>query len=579
MTDRQSQLDSFVAAVRRRLNRHRLWTQMIRAFAMSASLLLVIALTYVLRGHEVPAYWYAIAAGAVGALAFLLWLARRVGNEHAAHFADRHFQLQDSVSSCRHFAQTGKEGGFYQLQSRQTGSRITDLDASAIRYPIPHRTLTVALLVAVAAILLGFKAPSESVQRQRELEQQTLAETRRINEHLESLIDELEKMTDETEEQELIDPNKLREWVEQLKATKDRKEALRQYGRFERRVADAASQLIDKRDEQLLTRAAQELEKDRSTKDLSQQLKQKKYEQAAKQLDDLRPSSNKKLDEQRKKLGRLKSAARRMADAARNSRNEQNNAPSRDSNINAKPLPIDEDLAKLLEDLETAVEDWDEALENAQLQELEFGEIKELTLAECELCEGEAGEKLDKLILRLCKLGHKGKARLLLASLCKAAGQCQSSVSSPMAGGHRAGWGTNANQREQTDPLLNNGQYTQLKGTHGQGPSAVTVEEAADGTGTATRKSPARNREFQRQVESFIQREDVPDAVKAGVKEYFRSIHQTSDGAEVVQGELGGCRWPRHSTLSPSSDHPRRSIINLQLSTSNSQLPTLNFHS
>ncbi len=526
MPDNQSYADSFVAAVRRRLNRHRLWTQAVRSFALGAVVMLVVALTYVLRGHSVPPHWYAAIGLAAAVLALLFWLATRLGNEHAAHFTDEHFDLQDSVSSCRHFAQSGKRGGFYDLQSQQTGHRIAQLQPADIPYRVPHRAVAVAGVVGLAAILLGFKAPTEAVTRHVLLEQQMLAETRKINEQLEALIDGLEQQLQGTEEEQLVDSDKLREWVKQLKETKDRKQALRQYGQFERRIADASSRLTNKRDEQLLQRAANELEQERNTQDLAKELKHRQYQQAAEQLDQMRPSPGKKLDEQRKELARLKSAAQRMATAARSANSD---SPTGDPRAQPKLLPVDDDLAQLLKDLEAAIQDWDKALQDAILEEMELGDCEALTLEECELCEAKAGDELDKLILRLCKLGHKNKAQLLLAQLCRASSQRQSALSSPMAGGDKAGWGTNPNRREETDPLLDNGQYTQLLGAHGQGPSTVTVEDAADGNGAVTRRASPQNREFRRQVESFVQREDIPEDVKSGVKEYFKNIHGPQD--------------------------------------------------
>ena len=40
------------------------------------------------------------------------------------------------------------------------------------------------------------------------------------------------------------------------------------------------------------------------------------------------------------------------------------------------------------------------------------------------------------------------------------------------------------------------------------------------------RKGTARQREFKHQFESFVQREDVPEAVRDGVKQYFEIIHE-----------------------------------------------------
>jgi hypothetical protein len=51
------------------------------------------------------------------------------------------------------------------------------------------------------------------------------------------------------------------------------------------------------------------------------------------------------------------------------------------------------------------------------------------------------------------------------------------------------------------------------------------VESAEDGSGISTRQHIARAREFRRQFESFVQREDIPEHVRNGVRTYFENIH------------------------------------------------------
>ena len=85
--------------------------------------------------------------------------------------------------------------------------------------------------------------------------------------------------------------------------------------------------------------------------------------------------------------------------------------------------------------------------------------------------------------------------------------------------------------------MVDNFQYDQLKGLKGRGPSQTSVEAAADGFGVSVARDVDRDRTFQRQIESFVQREDVPDDVKTGVKRYFENIHETVDSptADAVE--------------------------------------------
>jgi hypothetical protein len=88
-------------------------------------------------------------------------------------------------------------------------------------------------------------------------------------------------------------------------------------------------------------------------------------------------------------------------------------------------------------------------------------------------------------------------------------------------------------RRQEQDALVDNGQNAQLKGIKGQGPSLTRVETAQDGTGVSHRRAEAKQREFKRQYESFVSREDVPEDVRAAVRNYFTTIHE---GESVATG-------------------------------------------
>lgn len=550
-------IDSFVRAVRRRLNRHRFWNAVVWSAVLAAAVMVAVALVYVAAGYAVPPVWYLLVGGVAVVMSLALWLSRRVGCEAAAVFVDRHFGLEDAVISCRHFAESGRSGGFYELQAEQTEGRVSRLDAAAVRYRPPRRIIAVALILGTLAIGLGFKPPSDAVRQQIALERQTRQQTEQINKRLAELIDKLEESLEDGEEQELLEPDRLRRWVDELKETADRKEALRQYARFEKKLNEASARLQEKRDEQLLDRAARELDKDRETRDLARQLQQKNYEEAAKQLKGLRPKQ-KQLSEQRKELARLQAAAHRMTTAARSFQQDQsqlqrltrNRQPEQDAlrrlsrersgtsglsgeNTSDETRGLEDDI----QDLEDALEEWEDALDDAELELLEDGECEEVTLEECEMCRACVGDELDEMAKKLCRLALKRRARGRLSKLCRACSQCQSSLcNNPRAGGKKAGWGSDPSRREETDELIDNEQYTQLKGIKGQGPSMVTVEQAADGSGVSTRRHEARDRTFRRQVESFVQREDVPQDVRAGVKEYFQNIHQVDETSTPEAG-------------------------------------------
>ncbi len=554
-------VESFVAAVRRRLNLQRFCHAVLWTAALSAAVMVLVALVYVLRGFAVPPLGYLIVGGAGLLIAVAVWMASRAGHDQAAKFSDNFFRLQDSVVSARQFARSGKEGGFYELQARQTEDRLADLQPSAIKYRVPRRVFACTLMLGVVAALLGFKAPSQAVQDRIALERRTLEETQQINQQFEELIRELQQETKGTDEEELIEPDKLQRWVDELESTKNRKEALRQYARLEQKLKEASSRLDQKRNEQLLDRAAEELQKDRETKKLAEKLTQKKYDEAAEELRELRPEKE-GLTEQQKELARLKSAALRMANAARSLQRDTKtenkrqlarlgrenkskelsgkNSRSASSGSSGSGSPSEGgDLDDAIQELEEAVGEWEELLDAAELEEAELGECKEATREEGEACKLCVGDKLNKLGDKLARMALKRRAQRRLNKLCRACSQCQSGICNN-PGGKKAGWGSSNAEREERDELIDNGQFTQLEGTKGQGPSLTTVEAAEDGDGVSTRRNVARARTFRRQVESFVQREDVPENVKAGVKEYFKNIHQVEGSVPAETGQSSG---------------------------------------
>ena len=102
--------------VRRRKNRHHLCTTLLWAVTAAAALVVAVGLCYVARGYAVPAAWIAAVVAAVSLAAASLWALRRHSVESASRFADRFFNLQDTVTSYLHFAAHGFRDGYYALQ-------------------------------------------------------------------------------------------------------------------------------------------------------------------------------------------------------------------------------------------------------------------------------------------------------------------------------------------------------------------------------------------------------------------------------------------------------------------------------
>ncbi|TWT90193.1 hypothetical protein Mal64_05770 [Pseudobythopirellula maris] len=546
----RDQIEAFLRLVGRRLNMRRLAATAVWAVIAASLVLLVAGASYIARGHAFDLRWYGAAALAAGAATLLAWVVRLARRESSARFADRHFGLKDALVSSLHFARDGKREGFYTLQQEQTAQRVAGLDAEAIDWRPSQRPLAAACCLAVLAIAPALPPTSQTVLDRIALEEQTLELSERSNQELKELVRELNEQVADPLEREMIEPDKLREMVESLEKTSDQKAALRQYARLEKQIQEQLTKLSQRRDEQLMSEAAVELAKDRATRPLAEELAKKKYDASAEHLEQMKPTKTPKLSEQQKEVARLEAAAKRMAAAVRNQRGRGasgGSSPSSKSGESAgasgsssgKGGSADGSggsgggaMGDAIEDLEASLSKWSESLREASRQEKQHGKCDAKTAGECKECRSKSLSDLNSLKKCLTRMAIKKKACDKLGGLCKACSRCQGGMcqgamcQSPKAGGKKAGTGSNLALRNERDTLLDNGQTETLKGVKsGDGPSQTTVETAEEGTGVSGRAAVAQRREFRRQFESFVSREDVPEELRTGVKEYFESIH------------------------------------------------------
>ena len=324
MSNKLSNVERFVSKVNQRLNSYRLRDAIIGATLIGGFVMLVVALFYVIFGYRVPLVLYPciLVATILGAAVWAI--ATRSSIHQAATFADNFFGLKDAISSYLGFAQTGKQGGFYELQAAQTETLLQDKSVDKIVRPPNWYGISIGLLLVAISVSLGFKATSPEVVKRMEQEKQTLAMTIEVNDQIKEMVEELQASTDDPNERKLLDPDKLRQWVNELKETTDLHEAKRQYSKMELKLNRVAEALRQRREEELLDKAAEELKKDLDSAELSKDLKHKKYKQAADKLEDFKPTEKikepSKLSDARKELAKLKAVAKRMATAARKTR-------------------------------------------------------------------------------------------------------------------------------------------------------------------------------------------------------------------------------------------------------------------
>jgi uncharacterized membrane protein YgcG len=544
MSDKDVQLDRFIRKVRQRLGTRALARAAVWSLLGASAVMLVVALYFVAQGYAVERRWYAIVVVLGAAAALGGWLVNLGSDERAARFADSFYGLHDALVSWLHFSRRRQTEGFYALQAEQAAALVEGLDARRIDWR-PARVPTVlSLLLAAVAVALAWKQPSAAVEQRLALEATVAAQTDSINEELKDLVTELNASTTD-DERELIEPDKLRQMVDQLETTRDQKEALRQYARLEDKLNQSRAKLEQRRDEHVLQTAARELEKARDTKPLAEKLSQKKYDEAAQELRESQPDAKKPLSEQQKELARLRAAGQRMAAAARGAGPSAASAAGQSSQSAASSASRGAqgssgsasggggssggELENSIQELDSAVEQWDAALAEAARQEKASGQCDAQAAGQCAACQQKAGEKLNKLAKYMEKMAIKRRANDKLCKLCDACSQCQGGLCQSDKSGKKAGWGTDESRRDQRDELVDNGQTEALQGIKGQGPSQTTVEAAEDGSGVSSRPASSPARTYRRQYESFVSREDVPEQVKSGVRNYFESIHKIED--------------------------------------------------
>ncbi len=525
----------FLEAVRRRLNRDAAWRVGARILLTAASAAVLWALSWRIFGHAAPRAGYAVVAvSALAAASVPLFLSRR-NERDAAAFADDVFGLKDALLSWLDFRSTGRSGEVYELNERDLAERVSSLDASGVPVKRPHRTLSVGVLLAVVAAVLSLLPHSASVRDRVAREEMAASRSAEVNRQIEEAIEEIIKSMGE-EERGQITPAVLREWAKQLAVSKDVRENEKQLARLEQQIASAMQGLEARQDEAVLKLAAEELAKSSvaDVRKMGGQLDSKAFERAAEAMKDMKPGAAKKmtpeqLEKLRRNAAKSRDMAKRMADGARR---RDFGKMKRGDDKNAKPGDQQQAMDEMLEELDAGARDL--------ANELEEGDDMEMV----EAAAGRMDENMDKLAMRFGKLDARQKARGKLDSLRRGLGgarqfaQGKSSSlglarsASPNAGGLAPGQGTDRTRRKERDEFKDNGNLAEIKGRQtGEGPSSSTTESADSGGGIAGRANVARERRFKQQLESLVHRDDIPESLKLGVREYFETVHETDESS------------------------------------------------
>jgi hypothetical protein len=536
-------LSSFLDAVRRRLDRGVASRIGARCLLAAAGASLVWAVAWRAFGYAAPRIGYAIAIGtALLAFAIALMVSRRNSTD-AALAADETFGLKDGLLSWLGFHAKGNDGEVYQLQEKVLVAKVSSLDPAGVPLVHPKRSYGIGLLLALVAGGLALLPHSQAVRDRLAREQLTAERSAEVKKQVEEAVEELIKDLGE-EERKVLDPAKLRELAKQLAETKDQREAEKQIAKFEQELAKAMQGLEARQDEAVLKLSAEELAKSSlaDARQLGKQLDAKDFQKAQQELGEMKPEAKNKmtpeeLEQLKKNAAKAKEMAKRMADGAR--QRNFGKMPKPGDKMDGEQMQMNQGnqqpLQEMLEDM-----DADARQLGAKLEQGEFD-------PDAEAMAMKLGEKMDKLGDRMGLLGARQKAKDKLGKLRAGMGEArefaqgqsqmlglaQSMMQGQQPGGKPPGTGSVESRRNERDELKDNNNLAQLKGNpNAEGPSSNSVESAESGTGIAGRAAVDKQREFRRQMESLVRRDDIPEELKLGVREYFERVHETGEPAE-----------------------------------------------
>ncbi len=519
--------------------------------AAAAGICALGSLVWLVSGFAVPPLFPLIVAALAAISGVAFWQFRKMNPAAAVRECDRFFDLKDAIASARHFEVTAPDDPATALQWKWLAPRLAECQPSTITAPFPKRTAMLAGLLTIAAIWLVLLPASPAVLAAEKEAREAEVRIAESKDQLEQLIEELEKDIVAPEDQKDLKLDEFRKLVKSIDERGDRAEAARQFARIERKVRDSSRALDQKRDEETLKMAAAELAKAEETeaRQLGKKLDAKELKEAAEMLQkldakkidpkDLKNPATKqqKLTEAKEQIAKMRAISKRLAAAGKQRQGaRQAQAGKGDGQQGGGEGAAGEgsgaqgEQGKPLEDLMAEVDDAAAEMEK-DLEEAEVDPDAEWSDEPMEKANG----ALDKLGKHMKGMHAKRMAKGKLDQLRQGLAQAQAFSQGQMQmlglaqnGGKEAGTGSSWNERKERDDSQKNGQLAELKGQHGQGPSLSAVEEAESGTGVSSRRGETKQREFARQVESFVQRDDIPESLKLGVRNYFENLQSAA---------------------------------------------------
>lgn len=535
-----SAIHQFLNSVMRRIARDGRIRVAARVLLVAAAACVVWALAWRAYGYAAPRMAYGLIAFIAMTAGFVWILWKRPTVRDAAHSADKVFGLKDGLISWLDFKAARCDGEVYQLNERELSRQLGTLDVTQVPVRVPGRQLGAGATLTALAVFLAILPHSASVRDRLAREALALQRGAEVEKQIDQVVEEIINSMSEAERREL-DPAALRKWVKELQTTKDGRENEKQLARLEQEISKAMQGLEARQDEAVLKMAAEELSKSAmaDARKLGKLLEAKDFDKAAAQMNDMKAQAKEKmtpeeLEKLRRNAEKTKEMAKRMADGARRKDFGKSKASNDKQQANDTTGEEGKEMEEMLEEMDDNARELAKELEKME-EDGELGEEGLAVAAQLDESTDELGERMGRLNARQKAKGKLdalrrglGGARQFAQGKTSQLGLAESMAQSNQPGGLKPGTGSDPTRRGERDEFKDNGNFAELHGQQNKdGSSQKSVESADSGTGIAGRANVAKERQFRQQLESLVHRDDIPESLKLGVREYFETVHET----------------------------------------------------
>jgi len=468
----------------------------------------LVGLIFVARGHRVPLWLILFPVAMAVTVAIGFYLRNRYSRHQAVCESDHFFELNEGLITADEHIRKNREEEIHRLQLEHTQRRIERHDPAALRLRFPRKLFGVALLLVVASVVLWMKDDSLAVQNAKRERAAIRALSKELEEELSNALEDLQKKL-EKESAELVKDPALKKMIEEFPKDGDRKTVMRRLSEIDLHLAEMQASLDTRADEKYLKELAAELSKSRETAALGKALSRKKYKQASKELEKMKLSKKMSSAEQ-KRLSKMASTIEKM-DASMSSNKSASRRSARE---------MSKQIQKMSKQCKKSGKCSSQCRNAVNKSLSKSGQCMQ-TLSQ----RRKARSALSKLRRKL----QQGQKKC--SSCNKPGGQCCSGKKPGT--GLKAGDGVNRSRRDPSEKSPNTGNPEHLTGILNEGDSEKEILNASSGTGSRSgggSKNSAAG--YKHQLEAFVEREDVPEEMKFGVKKYFDKIHRLDSGVE-----------------------------------------------